>query len=376
MEPDALFVAPRSEEMPAEPAGLSPGGQAAAPGGPTRPAMRGRGRSGYSNLARWESGLVVALVATVVMAVSLSPEFLTRANILNLGLTNGEVAIMALPMMLVIIAGEIDLSIQSTLALSSSLLGYLWAHGWAMPLIIAVVLVLGTLLGVFNGLLVTRLGLPSLAVTIGTLTLYAGIAEIILGSNTISNFPAGYTTIGVSPFPHTDLSYSAVIFIVLAIVFGFVLHFTPFGRAVFAIGANKEAALYAGIRVKRIKTALFALSGFIGALAGVLLTFELSTAEPGNGDGFVLSVVAIVLLGGVSIFGGKGSMVGVVLAVLIFAGLQNALLLTNFPESASGTIPGGLLLVAVLVPYTGELLRRGRRMAARRLATGSPEGRR
>jgi rhamnose transport system permease protein len=371
MEPEALSVAQRAEDVPAAPAELSSDG-APAFRAPPPPAMRGRGRSGYSNLARWESGLVVALLATVVMAVSLSTHFLTRANILNLGLTNGEVAIMALPMMLVIIAGEIDLSIQSTLALSSSLLGYLWAHGWPMLAILPTVLVLGTLLGVFNGALVTRLGLPSLAVTIGTLTLYAGIAEIILGSNIISNFPASYTTIGVDPFPGTDLSYSAVIFILLAIVFAFVLHFTPLGRAIFAIGANKEAALYAGIRVKRIKTGLFAVSGFIGALAGILLTFELSTAEPNNGNGFVLSVVAIVLLGGVSIFGGKGSLVGVVLAVLVFAGLQNALLLTNFPESASGTIPGGLLLVAVLVPYTGELLRRGRQTVARRLAVSSP----
>jgi rhamnose transport system permease protein len=374
MEPELLSIAPAVEPVTVAPPDQGAAGQGTTPA-PPAPSERGRrGGSGYGNLARWESGLVVALIATVVMAVSLSTHFMTRANILNLGLTNGEVAIMALPMMLIIIAGEIDLSIQSTLALSSSLIGYLWAHGWAMPVIIVTVLVLGTLLGAFNGVLVTRLGLPSLAVTIGTLTLYAGIAEIILGSNIISNFPAGYTTIGVNPFPHTDLSYSAVIFILLAIVFGFVLHFTPFGRAIFAIGANKEAALYAGIRVKRIKTVLFAISGLIGALAGILLTFELSTAESNNGSGFVLSVVAIVLLGGVSIFGGKGSLIGVVLAVLVFAGLQNALLLTNFPESASGTIPGGLLLVAVLVPYMGELLRRGRRALARRLATGSQEG--
>jgi rhamnose transport system permease protein len=338
---------------------------------------RTRGGSGYAHLARWEGGLVIALVATVVLGASLSGEFVTKQNLLNLGLTNGEVAIMALPMMLVIIAGEIDLSIQSTLALSSSLLGYLWDHGWPMPIIIITVLVLGTLLGAFNGILVTRLGLPSLAVTIGTLTLYAGIAEIILGSNIISNFPARYTDIGVNPFPGTPVSYSTVIFIVLAVLFGIVLHFTPFGRSVYAIGANKEAALYSGIRVKRIKTSLFALSGLIGALAGVLLTFELSTAEPNNGNGLVLSVVAVVLLGGISIFGGKGTVIGMVLAVLLFAGLQNALLLTNFPESASQTIPGGLLLVAVLVPYAGDLLQRGRRFVTRLQATGSPrEGRR
>lgn len=370
MAREAVRVAAKARDV--VPGAADQGG--AAPGAVPAPAPPGiRGGSGYRSVVRWEGGLVVALVATVVGGALLSSQFLSKQNILNLGLTNGEVAIMALPMMLIIIAGEIDLSIQSTLALSSSLIGYLWEQGWPMLLIIATVLVLGALLGIFNGVLVTRLGLPSLAVTIGTLTLYAGIAEIILGPNIISNFPASYTDIGVNAFPHTDLSYSAVIFILLAVIFGAVLHFTSFGRAVFAIGANKEAALYAGIRVKRVKTILFAVSGVIGALAGVLLTFELSTAEPNNGNGFVLSVVAIVLLGGVSIFGGKGSLAGVVLAVLVFAGLQNALLLTNFPESASGTIPGGLLLIAVLVPYAGELARRARRSGARRLATGSSQ---
>ncbi|HTW07492.1 MAG TPA: ABC transporter permease [Acidimicrobiales bacterium] len=328
----------------------------------------------WASLVRWEAGLALALVGTVVVGALLSGQFLTSSNLLNAGLSNGEVAIMALPMMMVIIAGEIDLSIQSTLSLASCMLGYLWGHGWPMPLAIATVLATGVVLGIFNGLLVTRLGLPSLAVTIGTLALYGGIAEIVLGSNIISTFPESYANIGVYPFPHTPVSYSTVIFAGLALVFCFVLHFTAFGRSVFAIGANKEAALYAGIRVKRVKTVLFAVSGLIGALAGVLLTFELSTAEFSNGNGLVLPVVAVVLLGGVSIFGGKGSLLGVVLAILVFAGLQNALLLTNFPQTASEIIPGALLMVAVLVPYAGELLRRGRSFLRREQVPGSSGG--
>lgn len=317
------------------------------------------------SLVRWESALVVALAATVAFGISVSSQFLTGSNIFNIGLANGEVAIMALPMTLIIIAGEIDLSIASTLGLSSSLLGYLWLHGWPMPAIIVFVLFIGVLLGGFNGFLVTRLGLPSLAVTIGTMTLYAGMAEIVLGSTIVSNFPAGYTTIGINAFPHTDLSYSAVFFLLLTIIFGGVMHATPFGRSLFAIGWNKEAAQFAGIRVKRTKTILYMVSGLIGALSGILFTFRLSTAEFDNGSGLVLSVVAVVLLGGVSIFGGKGSLFGVFLAVLVFCSLQNALLLTNFPEDATGIVTGGLLLVSVLLPNGGDLIRRIRRRKSR-----------
>src|SRR6266576_5532872 len=203
--------------------------------------------------------------------------------------------------------------------------------------------------GAVNGLLVTRLRLPSLAVTIGTLALYRGVATIVLGPNTVSTFPATYTNLGVNavPFTGNDMTYSTAVFIVAAIIFGVVLHATPFGRSVYAMGASAEAAQFSGIRVKRIKTVLFMVSGLVCALAGVLLTFRLNTAVQNNGLGLELAVVAIVLLGGVSIFGGKGSVIGVVLGVLAFAGIQNALFLTDFNQEAAGIVTGALLLLSV-----------------------------
>ena len=300
-------------------------------------------------LLRWETGLALVVVIIGIVGSSVSPQFLTSNNLFNVGLSNGEIAIMTLPMTLIIISGEIDLSVASTLGMSSALLGVLWSHHWPMPGIFVLIAVLGLAAGAVNGLLVTRLGLPSLAVTIGTLALYRGIATILLGPTTVANFPTTYTNLGVNAVPFTGnaLTYSAAVFIVLAVIFGVVLHATPFGRSLFAMGASPEAARFAGIRVKRIKTILFMVSGLVCALAGVLWTFRLNTAVQNNGLGLELDVVAIVLLAGVSIFGGKGSVVGVVLAVLAFAGLQNALLLTNFNQEASGIVTGALLLLSV-----------------------------
>ena len=310
---------------------------------------------------RWETGLAAVVVIILIAGSSASPDFLTGNNLFNLGLSNGEIAIMTLPMTLIVISGEIDLSVASILGMASSLLGYLWSKGWPMPAIFVTVAVVGIAAGAVNGLLITRLRLPSLAVTIGTLALYRGIATILLGPSTVSSFPTAYTDLGVNavPFTGNDVTYSTVIFVVLAIIFGVVLHATPFGRSIYAMGASAEAAQFAGIRVKRIKTILYMVSGLVCSLAGVLWTFRLDTAVQNNGLGLELDVVAIVLLAGVSIFGGKGSMIGVVLAVLAFAGIQNALLLTNFNQEATGIVTGALLLASVFVPNAARWLRHG-----------------
>jgi rhamnose transport system permease protein len=321
---------------------------------------------------RWEVGLVFALGAVLVFGMSSSDQFLTSFNIFYLNLSIGEIAIMALPLTLIIITGEIDLSVASILGMSSALVGDLYMRGWPMPLVIVTVLAVGALAGAFNGFLITKLGLPSLAVTIGTLTLYRGIAVVLLGPETVSTFPESYTKIGVEPLPHTGgyLSYSVGIFIVLAIVFAIALHATPFGRTLYAMGRNEEAARFAGIRVKRTKALLFVVSGLVCALAGILYTFRLSTAVQDNGIGLELNVVTIVLLGGVSIFGGTGTIVGVVLAIAVFAGLQNALFLTDFEQRAMGVVTGTLLLLSVLIPNASDFARRARDFWRRRELRG------
>lgn len=311
-------------------------------------------------LVRWETLLVVLLLASIAYGASVSPHFLDSITLFFIGLNVGEIAIIALPLTLIIITGEIDLSVASMLGLTGLFMAELFKHGWPIwPAMVAAIL-LGGVLGAFNGFLITRIGLPSLAVTIGTLTLYRGIAQGILPSDTISGFPQGLANIGVVPIPHTHISYSVVIFLVLAVVFGVVLHATPLGRAIFAIGANQEAAFYSGIRVKRIKFWLFVLSGMTCGLAGVLWTLRFASARYDSGIGLELFVVTVVLLGGVSIFGGRGTIVGVVLAVAVLGTLQTAMTADLIPAQDQNIVVGALLLASVIVPNAGEIYGRAR----------------
>ena len=308
------------------------------------------GRSWTGLLARWETLLVVALLLLIALGNALSPFFLTTGNFANLIAALMEVAIMALPMTLIIIAGEIDLSVESMAGLSSALLGFLWAAGVPIEIGIGIVLVVGVLGGLLNGFLVARGGLPSLVVTLGTLALFRGLALIILGPRGVSDFPPSFTEIGFGHVPGTDIPWPFVIFLALALVLGVVLHRSWVGRQVYAIGKNTGAARFSGVRVARVKVALFVLTGLIAALAGVILTSRLSTSRADAGQGMTLTVVTVVLLGGVNIFGGSGTIPGVVLAVLVVAVMQNALRLAGVSVDVQSIALGLLLIVSVVVP--------------------------
>jgi rhamnose transport system permease protein len=319
-------------------------------------------RFGLRRLLRWETALVLLLLVVALVGQQASPDFLTGTNLFYLGLDVGEIALMALPLTMIIVAGEIDLSIASTLGLSSALIGYLWDAGLPLETIFPTVIVVGALAGAFNGFLVTRLGLPSLAVTIGTLALYRGLAFVVLGDKAVADFPASYTRYGTTPLPGTHVPYPTVLFAVLAVVFAVLLHATPFGRSVFAIGANQEAAFFSGIRVKRTKLVLYVLSGAVAGLAGIVYTLRFASARADNGTGLELAVVAAVLLGGVSIFGGKGTLGGVVVAVFLLGGIRNALILNDVSNDTLNVVTGLLLIGSVVAPNAiaavARLLRR------------------
>jgi rhamnose transport system permease protein len=237
------------------------------------------------------------------------------------------------------------------LALSSAIMASLWNSGLPLELIMPICIGVGALCGAFNGLLVTRLGLPSLAVTIGTLALFRGLAFVVIGDESVTDFPTLWTDRAFSTFAGTAVPNVIVLFAILAVAFAVLLHFTPFGRSVFAIGANEEAAYFSGLRVKRIKLTLFVLCGAVAALAGIVISLRNSTAAANVGVGFELTAVTAVLLGGVSIFGGRGTIGGVILALLLLGGIQKALSLS---ESISSywiqIVTGALLVGSVLGP--------------------------
>lgn len=318
-------------------------------------------RRGDSVLATWDAAIVVITVLVLVLASLLVDGFGSTTNLSFLVLDVAPILLIALPMTLIIMTGEIDLSVASTLGLSSAVMGSLWAAGLPIESIIPLCVLLGAVLGSVNGLFVTVFGLPSLAVTIGTLALFRGLALVVLGDQAIADFPGAYTswvtgTIGTSPVPNLLIPL-----LVLAAVFVVVLHATPWGRAMVATGASETAARFAGLRVRRLRFSLFVLAGAVSGLAGVLWTLRYSSARADNGSGLELAVVAAVLLGGVSIFGGRGTLPGVLAAVVLLAALQNALRLENVSGEALTVVTGGLLIASVLAPNAVGSVRAGLR---------------
>ncbi|MFD2415851.1 ABC transporter permease [Amycolatopsis pigmentata] len=301
-----------------------------------------------SRLASWDAAVIVVTAVVLVIASVAVENFGTGRNFTFLLLDLLPIALVALPMTFVIVTGEIDLSVASTLGLTSAVMGSLWDSGLTIDSIMPLCVVLGAVLGAVNGFFVTVLKLPSLAVTIGTLALYRGLAFVVLGDSAVADFPRAYTswvtgTLGGVPNVLIPL-------VLLAVIFGLVLHATPAGRAVFAAGGGELAARFAGIRTGRLKFWLYVTSGAVAGLAGVVWTLRYSSARADNGFGLELAVVAAVLLGGVSIFGGKGTLPGVLAGVVLLATLQNVLRLRDVSNEALNIVTGVLLIISVLLP--------------------------
>lgn len=299
---------------------------------------------------RWEYGIALVLIVVVLVGGGRVSGFLTSFNLDFRIVEVAPTLLIALPMTLLIVAGEIDLSVASMLGLSSTLMGELFAHGWPLPLVVCVCLVAGAAMGAVNGFFVTVLGLPALAVTIGTLALYRGLAYVILGGGAVSDFPASWTAYVRSDLPGTRIPVMAVLLLAMIALFGVLLHATAPGRSIFAIGANPDGALFAGIAVARTKLLLFTASGVVSAGAGVLYTLRFGSAQANNATGLELVVITAVLLGGVSIFGGVGSVFGVVCAGLLLEAVQSLLQLQGVDTSEVVGITGLLLIVSVVAP--------------------------
>lgn len=315
--------------------------------------MNATTRSLRQTLLRWESLLVVLIIVVTVVNTRLSPFFLNRNNLLRTTSDFMEIGILMLPMVFIIVTGNIDLSIASTLGLAASLMGWLFMSGWNIWLAAAVALLVSVLAGLLNGVLVARLKLPALVVTIGTLSLYRGLAYALLGDQAARGYPPSFTYLGQGTLPGTRIPFALLLFAVLALIFGLVLHKTTFGRYLYAIGNNEAASYYSGVPVDRIKLIIFVLSSVMAALAGFVLAARFGSTRPDIGSGLELTVITVTVLGGVSIFGGSGTMVGAILALVLVGLLRFGMGLVNLQGQIQNIVIGLLLILSILLPRLG-----------------------
>nr|WP_245428520.1 ABC transporter permease [Mesorhizobium ephedrae] len=312
-------------------------------------------------LLRWEVILVILLALTIVVNTIVSPYFLDVFNLADATFNFSEKAIIALAMALLILVRQIDLSVAAIVALAAMGIGYAAEAGFGPAALFATGIGIGLLCGVFNGVLVTWFALPSIVVTIGTMSLFRGLTQVILGDQAKTKYPPEFLELGQSYFvkmketgipwlfvPPLPLSF--LVFLILAVLFGIVLHKTAMGRKLFAIGSNPVAARFSGIPVDRLTFLLFVVSGMLSGLAAALLTARLGSMRSNIAIGWELDIVTMVILGGVSIAGGVGSIVGVVLAVFVLGLVTFGMSLNNIPGQVVSVYIGLLLIAVIAIP--------------------------
>ena len=298
---------------------------------------------------RSQEGLLLGILLVIMFVLSrMSEQFLTANNLLALTRLFVEVGLMTLPMTMIIITGGTDLSVGSMFGFTSVMLGAAWQY-WGLPLWLAVLVTLGfgILCGTFNGLLVTKIRIPPLIVTLATLGIYRGLAYGISQARSVRGWPASFQFWGqgyIGPFPVQFL-----IWVVAAVAVALFLGRTAYGRYVYAIGNNETGSRFSGIPVDRLKLALYAFSGFMASMAGVIFVSRVTTTRADAATGLELDVIAAVVLGGTSIAGGSGSILGTTLGLLIISSLRNGLTLAGFKGDATVIIIGAVLVLAVWV---------------------------
>jgi rhamnose transport system permease protein len=305
---------------------------------------------------QWEWLLVALILLVTIVNARLTPFFLDTRNLMRATSDFMELGLMMLPMVFIIITGNIDLSVASTMAMCASFMGWLFMRGVNIWVAVAAALLLGVIAGLFNGYLVARVKLPALVVTLGTFAFYRGMAYVLLGDQAARGYPEAFTFLGQGTLGEIRFPFSAVLFIVFAVIFGLILHKTSFGRYLYAIGNNEDAAYYSGVNVARTKMIIFTLSGFMAALAGVVLAARFGSTRPDIGTGLELSVITAVVLGGVSINGGTGTMIGAILSLILIGLMRFGMGLINVPGQGQNIVIGLLLILSILLPNLARRL--------------------
>lgn len=303
-----------------------------------------------SRFLRWEWMLVGLIFIVVIVNTQLTPYFLDARNLSRTSSDFMEIGLMMLPMVFIIITGNIDLSVASNMGMSASFMGLLHNMGVNIWVAAAAALLLGTLGGMLNGYLISRVKLPALVVTLGTYAFYRGLAYGFLGDQAARGYPEAFTYFGQGKVFQTLVPFSVALFLFMAVIFGLVLHRTTFGRYLFSIGNNENATNYSGVPVAKIKFIIYTLSGFMASLAGLVLAARFGSTRPDNGTGLELAVITAAVLGGVDINGGKGSMLGAGLSLLLIGLMRFGMGLMNIQGQVQGIAIGLLLILSILIP--------------------------
>ena len=309
-------------------------------------------------LLRHETMLAAILLIALIVLGALNDRFLTLDNLLNQGRLTTEVGLIALPMTFIIITGGIDLSVGSIVGLCAILLGYSWKNfDFPLPLAIGFALLVGAAAGFLNGLVITRVKVPPLIMTIATLALYRGLAEGISQAHSVRGYPEWFYFIGQENF----LGVPAQLWLLLIaiVVAGIILDRTTFGRTLYAIGNNETAARFSGLPVDRAKLIIYTLSGLMAALSAVVLVSRVTTTRSDMGIGYELDVIATVVLGGTSIFGGVGTIWGTVVGLAMIQLLKDGLALTGVKGDATIVVIGTVLILSTLVASSLQRRRDG-----------------
>ncbi|WP_211233774.1 ABC transporter permease [Comamonas composti] len=304
--------------------------------------------STLGGLLRHESVLALLLLAALAILSSRSEHFFTLDNLLNQGRLMTEVSLIALAMTFVIVTGGIDLSVGSIFGLAAVCMGVLWQSA-QLPLPVAIVLavVIGMLAGLFNGLLITRFSVPPLIATLATLMLYRGIAEGVSQGRSVRGYPDWFLNFAEAEL--LGIPCQLLLLGICAIVAAVVLGFTSFGRATYAVGANKTAAHFSGIHVQRTQLWIYASSGTLAAAAAMLFVTRVSTTRSDMGAGLELDAITAVVLGGSSIFGGRGTIVGTLLGLMLMQALKNGLVLAGVKGDGTIIVIGVVLIATILM---------------------------
>jgi rhamnose transport system permease protein len=306
---------------------------------------------------RWEWLLVVLLLAVNLINSNLSPNYLVWSNIMDAIRIYADKMILIFPMMMIILIGDIDISVASTMALSGVLMGVSHAAGLPMPLAMVLALLVGAICGTINGLILAKYQeLAAMIVTLSTMIIYRGVASVILEDRAAGAFPDWFSHIGWGSL--FGLPVILVFFFLETAVFIWVIHYTAYGRSLYALGNNAEAARYSGIDSKRVKVSLFAIMGVFASIAAIFLASKMGSVRPSMAKGYELDVIAMVVLGGVSTSGGQGRVIGVFIAAFIIGFLRYGLGLINVPSPTILVLIGCLLIVAASIPNLKNLLAR------------------